>query len=164
MRYLLCVLMAFLSLIAFGQDVTESTSVDSIPRTKTVFAELLGWNTNVFGLGSNAKVEVDFGEENWSGWRGNDGRNLLVDEEGKQIKFNSMIDAMNFMGERGWKFEAAYIVTVAGQNVIHWLMSKVIPMDGYARDGIKQLRDTKKSKKDKYKHDKNNKSDDPLYN
>lgn len=133
------------------------TPVDSV-QTRTVFAELLGWNTNVLGLGSKAKVEVDFGDENW-GWRGNDGRNLLVDENGKDIKFNSMVDAMNFMGARGWVFEAAYVVTVSGQNVIHWLMSKTIGADDDAREGVMQKRDFKKKKEKK----KSPAYNDPIY-
>lgn len=140
-------------LLIFAQEPENNEQ----PKTKTVFAELLGHNTNILGLGSQANVEVDFGDENW-GWRGNDGRNILVDENGKQIKFNSMVDAMNYMGERGWKFEAAYVVTVSNQNVIHWLMSKTIPMDGNAREGVKQLRDTKKNKKKRTED-----IEDPIY-
>ncbi len=125
-------------------------------ETHMAFAELLGYNTNILGLGKKAKVEVEFGDESW-GWRGNDGRNFLVDENGKDIKFNSMVDAMNYMGEHGWKFEAAYVVTVGGQNVIHWLMSKEVRKGENARDGIQQRRDKKKKKdstpvEDKYEN------------
>lgn len=136
-------------LSVFSQEMTDSVPTDSTQTqqlTKTVFAELLGWNTNVLGLGKRAKVEVDFGDESW-GWTGNDGRDLLVDESGKEIKFNSMVDAMNYMGERGWVYEDSYVVTVANQNVIHWLLSKEIPIDGNAREGITQRRDLKKNKK-----------------
>lgn len=142
-RSIIILLFALISQVnIYAQNEENSESM----LMKTVFAELLGHNTNILGIGSQANVEVDFGDENW-GWSGNDGRNLLVDENGKQIKFNSMVDAMNYMGERGWKFEAAYVVTVSNQNVIHWLMSKTIPMDGNAKEGVKQLRDTKKTRK-----------------
>lgn len=43
----------------------------------------------------------------------------MVDETGKNIVFNSMVDAMNFMGKLGWEFEQAYVVTMGGQNVYH---------------------------------------------
>lgn len=133
------------SFSAYAQTKSEDIKVDS-SKSITVYAELLGYNTNVLGLGKKAKVEVEFGEESW-GWTGNDGRNLLVDENGKDIKFNSMVDAMNYMGERGWKFEAAYVVTVSNQNVIHWLMSKEIKAGENARDGIRQRRDNKRDNK-----------------
>ena len=129
MKKLIISLLVLCPLIAWAQNQVVT---DSVPPMKTVFAELLGYNTNVLGIGKNAKVEVDFGGESW-GWKGNDGRDLLVDENGKDIKFNSMVDAMNYMGERGWTFEAAYVVTVAGQNVIHWLMSNEKPVGADSR-------------------------------
>lgn len=38
--------------------------------------------------------------------------------------FNSMIDALNYMGEDGWEFVQAYIVTTGEINVYHWLLKK----------------------------------------
>lgn len=149
---MLCIMLS-----AYAQEPTDSVPTGN-EKEITVYAELLGWHTNVLGLGKNAKVEVEFGDESW-GWKGNDGRNLLVDENGKDIKFNSMVDAMNYMGARGWKFEAAYVVTVAGQNVIHWLMSKIIHEGEDSREGIRQRRDKKKEKKEK-KRDSDKYSDD----
>lgn len=141
-------LLSLLTFAACVLSVAAQTETPSAPEMSdssekiTVYAELLGHNTNVLGLGKKAKVEVEFGDESY-GWRGNDGRNLLVDENGKDIKFNSMVDAMNYMGARGWKFEAAYVITVANQNVVHWLMSKEICKGENARDGISQRRDKK---------------------
>lgn len=135
---------------------------DSIPQTKTVFAQILGINKNVLGIGNKISVEIDFGEEKFF-W-GNDGRNLLVDENGKDIKFNSMVDAMNFMGERGWQYEDSYVITISNQNVIHWLLSKEIPVDANSRDGILQKRDVKQKKKEKQeKKEKPSKTDDSIY-
>jgi hypothetical protein len=45
-------------------------------------------------------------------------------ETGKVVKFNSMVDAMNFMGKNGWEFTQAYIVTSGNQNVYHWLLKR----------------------------------------
>lgn len=158
MKKLIIFLLMLCPIVAWAQDLVAT---DSVVPMKTVFAELLGYNTNVLGLGKNAKVEVDFGGQ--SGWW-NDGRDLLVDENGKDIKFNSMVDAMNYMGERGWTFEAAYVVTVSNQNVIHWLMSKEIPMEADSREGIQQRRDVKKDKKKEKKKDKKQRNyDDAIY-
>lgn len=141
MKKTLLLLFLMISVVA-----TAQTTQDSV-KTKTAFAELLGMNTNVIGLKGKLRVEVDFGDF-YGGLLGNADNNMLVDENGKQIRFNSMVDAMNFMGEHGWKFEAAYVVTTNNQNVYHWLMSKVIPIDADPRDGIIQTRD-KKGKKNK---------------
>lgn len=37
-----------------------------------------------------------------------------------------MVDAMNWMGSQGWEFAQAYVVTMGGQNVYHWLLKKDI--------------------------------------
>ena len=146
-------ILLLLTVVAASSKAQELQDSVSQPKTITVYAELLGYNTNVLGIGKQATVEIDFGDESW-GWKGNDGRDLLVDENGKDIKFNSMVDAMNYMGARGWKFEASYVVTVSNQNVIHWLMSKQIAEGENAKEGIKQRRDLKKEKKNKkYKDD-----------
>ena len=96
-----------------------------------VYCELLGQG-KLFS--SKVTVTVDFGQDQWQ-------NNKLVDENGKKIVFNSMIDAMNFMGKLGWEFEQAYVITVgsgsSAQNVNNWLLSRYIG-DGEAIDeGIK---------------------------
>ena len=58
----------------------------------------------------------------------------MVDADGKVQEFNSMVDAMNYMGTLGWEFEQAYVVTVGSgagaSNVYHWLLSKFVGEDG----------------------------------
>ena len=44
---------------------------------------------------------IDYGQEDMS-------RNWLVNDSGKGIHFNSIIDVLNYMSERGWELEAAY--------------------------------------------------------
>lgn len=85
-----------------------------------VFCELLG--VQKF-LSTKVTVTVDFGQA-----RNFFSDNRLTDENGNVIVFNSMVDAMNYMGALGWQFEQAYVVTLGngstGQNVYHWLLSK----------------------------------------
>lgn len=125
----------------------------------TVFAQIVGINKNVLGIGNKISVEVDFGDE--KNFWGNDGRNILVDDNGKDIKFNSMVDAMNFMGARGWVFEDSYVITVAQQNVIHWLLSKKIKRGEDSRGDMQQKRDLKKKKAKKHSDEYRNA--DPIY-
>ena len=96
-----------------------------------VFCELLGTGK----LFSNkVTVTVDFGQET-SFWFGSSNQ-YLVDDNGKAIKFNSMVDAMNYMGRRGWEFEQAYVVTIGNQNVYHWLLSKEVTQAEAVNDGF----------------------------
>lgn len=86
-------------------------------ETKTVFCELVGYE-NIFK--GTVKVSADFGTTNMYH------RETLTDETGKAISFNSMVDAMNYMGEKGWKFEQAYVISSQNGGVYHWLLSKEI--------------------------------------
>lgn len=91
-----------------------------------VYCELLG--TQKF-LSTKVTVSVDFGQE-----RKFFGDNRMVDADGKVQEFNSMVDAMNYMGTLGWEFEQAYVVTVGSgagaSNVYHWLLSKFVGEGG----------------------------------
>lgn len=96
-----------------------------------VYAELLG-ETNL--MRTKVTISIDFGQET-SFWQQHD-QKQLVDAQGREMKFNSMVDAMNYMGTLGWEFEQAYVVTVGQQNVYHWLMSKLVDEEGAATEGI----------------------------
>lgn len=70
-------------------------------------------------------VEIDFGQaRKWT-----ERKKRLTGEDGKPIKFNSMVDAMNYMGSMGWEFVQAYTVTVQNQHVYHWLLKKELNYD-----------------------------------
>ncbi len=81
------------------------------------YAELVG--TNKF-LSTKVNVEIDYGQDNPT-WRFQDDR-IVDPATGKAKSFNSMVDAMNFMGALGWEFVQAYIVSTGNQNVYHWLL------------------------------------------
>jgi len=58
-------------------------------------------------------IDIDFGEEK-SVWKDN----RLKTYDGKLKKFNTVIDALNYMGRDGWIFINAYPVSI-GENVIY---------------------------------------------
>lgn len=102
-----------------------------------VYCELVG-TSNL--LGTKVTVEVDFGQKQW-------GAQYLVNSDGKPLKFNSMIDAMNEMATLGWEFETAYIIGKAPQFVYHWLLSKQLSEGEFIDDGFttrKQYKDAQK--------------------
>ncbi len=72
-------------------------------------------------LSSRVTIDIDYGERR-SIW--NDNR--VKDEEGKVKKFNSVIDALNFMGNSGWSLVNAFPVTT-GNNVFvyHYVFRKL---------------------------------------
>lgn len=99
--------------------------------THRAYCELLGYAKF---MSSKINVNLDFGQKS-SFWTGNKG--TLVDESGKVLEFQSMVDAMNFMGKLGWKFIQAYVVTASSQNVYHWLLYKDVTTDDEIHQGFK---------------------------
>lgn len=71
-------------------------------------------------------ISIDYGEHQ-SIWK--DDR-LKDEETGKVKSFNSIVDALNYMGEQGWKLAQAYTVTMSGQNASHYLFKKEIDTVG----------------------------------
>ena len=108
-----------------------STKASAEEPVQRVYAELLGTGTNFLNLNKNVKVSVDLGQ-----FQSATKTYTLLDENGKDIKFNSMVAAMNYMGERGWKFIQAYVVTVSNQNVLHWLLYKDITDPAQIKEGL----------------------------
>ena len=72
-------------------------------------------------LSTKVFVQIDFGQETKFFNRDN----VIKDENGKILDFNSMIDALNFMTSHGYEFVQAYAFSVSGsQNVYHYLLKK----------------------------------------
>lgn len=124
-----------ISCISVSAQTAESVTAISIPPeapgTHRVYAELVGTGTNFLNANKNVKVQLDLGQYQSAFKNYN-----LQDENNKDIKFNSMVGAMNYMGERGWKFIQAYVVTHSNQNVYHWLMYKDLAPGENIMDGL----------------------------
>ena len=80
------------------------------------YCEVLGMS-GVFS--SKVTVTIDFGDAK-SVWKDNRVKN----EDGSVKKFNSMIDALNYMGAEGWKLVNAFPITSGNQNVYHYVFKK----------------------------------------
>lgn len=119
------------------------------------YCELLGMQ-NLLG---KTIVSVDFGQTSFMR------DNRLVDENGEVLKFNSMIDAMNYMGALGWDFEQAYVVTIgtgnSRQNVYHWLLSKPYSEDGAGLKTMNMIKqELKKAREQQEKQEQVSEEDD----
>lgn len=72
-------------------------------------------------LSTKVTIQLDFGQRN----KRFDLKDTQVyDEEGSLLKFNSMIDALNFMAANGYEFVNAYAITTGNTNVYHYLLRK----------------------------------------
>lgn len=132
--FVLAVAAIMTTTLCFGQTNAHG---NSSKKTFKVFVELVGRQANLFS--TKVKVNLDFGER--SAWASMGNKDGVVDESGRLIKFNSMVDALNYMGERGWVFEQAYTVTAGNENVYHWLLSKEVSNYDEVKEGILQRAD-----------------------
>jgi hypothetical protein len=70
-------------------------------------------------LSNKVTIDIDFGEEK-SFWR--DTR--LKTDAGKIKKFNTIIDAINYMGREGWTFINAFPVRMGETEIYHFAFKK----------------------------------------
>jgi hypothetical protein len=72
-------------------------------------------------LNRKVVISVDYGQKvDW----GTDSR--MEDENGKIIKLNSLIHALNYFYAKGWDFVTAYTVTVGNSNVYHYTLRRAV--------------------------------------
>jgi len=88
---------------------------DAGPQQTKEYCLVVGHET----ITGKVKVSVDFGTQSRYANR------LLKGADGKPIKFESMVVALNYMNADGWEFVSAYPVSmVTGGSVYHYLMQR----------------------------------------
>ena len=103
-------------------------------------------------LSSGLKIIFDFGTKaSYNIWGDLSSKLKFVDENGEEIKFNSMVDAANYMFERGWTFQQAYSSAYGGKPINHWIFYKDAESTDKAREGIITKVEYEKMKKEKAK-------------
>lgn len=105
----------FFSLTSFGQTVNDIPIKD----IDVEYIEIVGTSRL---LSKKISISIDFGQEvkAFVGAK----QIKIKDTNGKNLIFNSMIDALNFMSQNGYSFVQAYAVSEGKQNVYHYLMRK----------------------------------------
>ena len=77
-----------------------SVALLSLAQKKLYYCEVKGIEKE---LTSGLKIVFDFGEKaSYNMWGDLSSKLKFVDEDGAEIKFNSMVDAANYMVDRGW--------------------------------------------------------------
>lgn len=104
----------FIGIAAFSQTVNDVPIKD----IDVEYIQIVG-TSRLFSTKVN--IQIDFGQRN-KVFFSKDTR--IVDENGKNVIFNSMIDALNFMSKTGYEFVQAYAFAVGNENVYHYLMKK----------------------------------------
>jgi len=104
-------------ILLFLSAVFLSLTIYAQSTPKYIYSEIVG--TAKF-MSTKVTIEISFGQRVKTF-----ADNRLKDPQtGKPVVFNSMIDALNYMGKQGWEFTQAYIVTESNLNVYHYLLKK----------------------------------------
>ncbi len=75
---------------------------------KFVYCQIIAYGRT---LSNKVTVELDFGQKMQFF-----ANNRLKDENGKVIKFNTKMDAMNYMSRQGWEFVQTYVVHIGNDT------------------------------------------------
>lgn len=114
MKVSYCFFLVFLPFFSMGQTVNDIPIEDIDVK----YVQIVGTGR---ALSDKVNVKIDFGQD--TKFFGSSKSLKILDKEGKKIKFNSMIDALNFMSKNGYEFVQAYAVNEEYQE-IHYLMRK----------------------------------------
>ena len=137
MKRILITLIMFAGMLS-GASVYAQTK----EQPHKVYCEIISTSRGMFS--NKTTVELDFGQ--YASWWSAD-RNL-VDENGKTIDFNSVLDAVNYMAARGWVFEQMYVVQTFTKGdsdtpAYHWIMSKEVRDQAEIMEGLQTRGDSK---------------------
>ena len=122
-KVFIIMMMALMSLGAQAQSVNQ-------PGEKyPVYCSVKGYN--FWGVGK-VKVQLDLGYKTSN-------FETLLDENGKKIKFNTMMEVINYMAKRGWELDQVCFFTegLSKTNVANYVLKKYITDDSQIREGLK---------------------------
>lgn len=97
---------------------SSKLNAQTTPEEKVIHCEIVGYKF----LGKMT-VEIDMGQS--TGVLGLN-TSYITDENGKAKKFNSIIDALNFLGDNGWEFVQAYTIVINSVPETHYVLRQRI--------------------------------------
>jgi len=84
-------------------------------------------------------IVVDFGFNSLFGTR----YPVFKDKSGKQVTFKTVVDALNFMSQRGWVLETEFSENYIDEGssyggIKHCIISKTLAVDSSVQEALKQ--------------------------
>lgn len=119
-----------LAIIFMAIGAKAQSTIQSEDGKYPVYCDLKAYN--FWGVGK-VKVMLDMGAVS------NNGGSFesLYGEDGKKIKFNTVMAAVNYMAKKGWILDKTYYVTEgAGRAVLHYVLVKRVKNDSEIRAGL----------------------------
>ena len=109
-----------------------AAGIAAFAATHRVYALFRTIPTNVMGMNANVIVRIDLGQ-----FQSGSKNYTLLDENGKELKFNSPMAALNYMSERGWVYLNNFERKPDNIPTEYWLMYKEVENDSQITEGWK---------------------------
>lgn len=90
----------------FAQKVYEGEIMDTAAVQREVYAQI---RVRPRFLSNKVSIRLDYGQER-NFWGGD--TRIREEDTGKVKKFNSAVDALNYMSSQGWEFVFAYTLPI----------------------------------------------------
>ncbi len=116
MKKYLLILMLMASFSSYSQQVSADSVVEQFCILRVAYS---------LDLSGKISIDVDYGQERKWGKV----YQLKDDETGKIRKFNSIIDALNFLGRQGWKLVIAVPVIADKASSTDYVFKKEIKIE-----------------------------------
>ena len=133
---MICACLIMTALCANAQTIADNDST-----TQEVYCCIVG--TEQF-MSNKVSITIDYGQETSFFTSGYDTK--IVDENGKKIKFNSMIDASNYLASMGWKLVNAFPASSKQGTCYHFVFKKQIKKGDIGKININTRQTVKRNK------------------
>lgn len=108
-RFIISIVLCIIALGSFAEKQRYYCEIKGIQKT----------------LLTGLKIVFDFGENPiYTSWGGLTNKQKIVNEKGEEIRFNSMVDAGNYMSSKGWTLQQAYSSVYSDNFIIQWIFYK----------------------------------------
>ena len=97
--------------------MTNAQSINNVPISdiKTPYIELVA----VSKMSGRVSIGVDYGQHTKA-----TKTNIIKDADNKAVKFESVVDALNFFDALGYEYIDAFVVSGSMGNYYHYLMKR----------------------------------------
>jgi len=104
------------SLMGGGSIIVDEVNVNELPIKYIQVLAVGKWFSN------KVKIYVDYGQ--YKKWVEGGHGSIIRHKDGQPIQFNSVMHAINFFGNNGWRFVDAYAITIDNSHVYHYYFEK----------------------------------------
>lgn len=115
MKKIISLFSFFIVSLSFAQTVNDIP----LKNIDVEYVQIIGTGR---ALSTKVNVEIDFGQETKSISFKNG--TSIKDEKGHNVKFNSMMDALNFMSANGYAFQFAYTSSNEKDSSVYYILKK----------------------------------------